>query len=149
MAKDTNNIIIIHGDKKNITVITSVSVFGHEFTRQYPMDFVICDQDYLNADAYLEVRKDDFILHETAPIQTEIDGYQSDGKVCELKSYQEIKKDEDNLPVGVYPLKKTDQEIKKDEDMLSVGGYPLKKTEKSGEWARFFPYVKINYFLLS
>ena len=38
--------------------------------------------------------------------------------------------------LSIYPLK------------LDSGEYGITE-KKSGEWARFFPYVKINYFLLS
>lgn len=123
---ETTNIVMVHGNKEDVTVITSVSVFGHEFIRHYPLDFVLCDKDDPEIDAYLEVREDGYTLHEKEPMLNQISGYESDGVICELKSYQEMKP---ILPVGIYPLRK--------------------KSEKSGEWARFFPYVKINYFLLS
>lgn len=105
MKKDTTNNVIVHGNKKDVTVMTSVSVFGHEFFRHYPLEFIFCEKDDPDVCAYLEVGEDGYALHEKEPMLNQISGYESEGIVCELKSYQEIN-NVPILPVGIYPLKK-------------------------------------------
>ena len=101
--EEITNILMVHSNKKDVTLITSVSVFGHEFTRQYPLDFVLCRRNDNEIVAYLEVRKNGYVLHDKEPVSNKMGGYESSGVTSELKLYQNI---DPFLPVGIYPLKK-------------------------------------------
>ena len=96
------NLVVIHEDKKHITVMSAIEVFGYEFVRKFPMDFTICDSMDPEVSAYLEIGKEGLALHECEPILQAHLGYQSDGKIVEL-SMQDNQKQ--ILEDGIYPLK--------------------------------------------
>lgn len=93
------NLLIIHGDLQQITIIAEIEKFGYSFITRKPMDFIICSKFDSEICAYLEAGEN-YSIHEKEPMLHELHGYQSDGDTVPLALQSDNK-----LPVGIYPLK--------------------------------------------